>query len=209
MHITPEKIKDNGFIPITKVKHADFNSFILNSRWQNFRWHFIFNLLLFLFFLLFAFFFFSAPNPIISRLLWAGLGIFVAFLIVPFHEFIHYSTYKCLGAKKATITPYIRKGYILTHADHFVVRKKEVKWIAIMPFILISVSLLLSLTIFNAEWQILVSTTLLMHTSICHADFRILDYFMNNKNEILMYDDIKKGLTYIYKKSHSNEFLND
>jgi hypothetical protein len=99
-----------------------------------------------------------------------------------------------------TITPYFRQCYVLTRAHHFVVGKEDLKWIALLPFVVISATGFILLLILDNPGQIAMSTTILFHATLCQSDFRILDYFRTSPSELLMCDDLNEGVTYIYSK---------
>ncbi len=195
------KLEDHGFILLEEVRHSEFNSFLLKHRWKYSKLHLSYNMLIFLFFMMTTIFFFMSRDSLIARLMFVAFGVLTAFLLVPLHEFIHLLTYKYLGATNVTIVPYIRYGYVLTLADQFIVGRQEMKWIALMPITIISGTGLAFLVVANDHWQIFVSAIILFHATLCLADFRILDYFLTNKSNIVMYNNIRDRVTYIYQRT--------
>lgn len=199
MQLTPENLRRQNFTLIEKVEHAQLDSFLDKHTWN-------FPLIKYSYFL--ALLILSVvtvrliwnshhhmPNPI----LFAGLGILIAFVLIPIHELIHYLMYKIFGADNVKIAPYLRLGYILTKADLFVVDKKSMLLIASAPFLIISTFGAILFCCLSGLWQIAISSAILFHASLCYADLRILDYFMDRNVEIYMYDDVKARASFFYK----------
>lgn len=204
MQPTPETLKEFEFIFHEKVKHTQFSTFLSKHRWKGSRLYVIYIGIVLFFVIMTTAFFILSSSPIIYRFIYAGLGVVLTFVLVPLHEYIHLLTYKYFGAKKVTITTHFRKWYVLTHADQFVVGKREMKWIALMPFMILSICGLAILWFVNDLFQLSISALLMFHTSLCHADFLVLDYFSRSEDKIVMYDDVKEGVTYIYKQSKNS-----
>lgn len=202
MQLTPETLTDHKFELDEVVIHSQFNAFLYKHAWKFSRLYFIYMLVVFVLLLMTITFFLISPESVLDRLLYMALGIVLSLLLIPLHECIHLITYKILGAKKVTLSSYIKRWYILTQADQFVVGRSEMQWLATTPFIIISLLGFLLLGFVNDLWQISISSMILFHATLCMADFRILDYFVSSTPEKVMYSDIKKDESYIYKRTH-------
>jgi len=202
MQLTPESLSNHGFVLHEKVKHTQFSTFLSKHRWQGSKLHLIYLSVCFLLVILNSLFIILSLSPAIYCFTYSGLGVVLAIFLIPLHEYIHLLTYKYFGAKKVAIKTFLKRRYVLTHADQFVVSKREIKWIALMPFIALSMSGLSILWFVDDLWQVFISAFLLFHVSLCHADFLILDYFLSSKDETAMFDDLKNDVTYIFKKSN-------
>jgi len=199
MRLTPEKLQQN-FTLHEKVDASNFNAFIKKQGWKSYKWRILFWSLILIFIVITASLILATNKPILQRLAFAALGILIASLLVPFHEFIHFLMYKLFGARDVSLSFYPRKGYALTRANRFVVNGREMKWIALAPFFIISSSGMLLLFFWDDVWKIAVSAMILFHATLCHADFLIVDYLLEDDAEILMYDDVEEGVTHIYRR---------
>jgi len=209
MQDTSKILKNQNYVLFEEVQHSEFNTFLSKHRWKYSRLQFLYYFSLLLFLAISIFYFYYSSSQIFNRLIHFTFGVLIAFALVPLHEFIHYLTYRILGAKNAIITLYFKMGYILTRADHFIVSKDNIKWIALMPFVILSTIGLISLLFLSEPWHISVSAAIIFHLTLCRADFRILDYFINSKYELVLFDDVSKNTTYIFRKSISDDILID
>ncbi len=204
-----EVLKSQGYVLFEEVQHAEFGTFLSSKKWQSFTILLLYYAILILFLAVTFFYIFHSSYTVFSSLIYFAAGVFLAFMLVPFHEYIHYTTYRFLGASNVVITPYLKKGYILTRANHFIVTRDNVKWITLTPFVIISTIGLSSLLFLSHPWNIIISAAIFFHTTLCRADFQILDFVISNKNELALYDDVSKSTTYIYRKTNSGEILID
>lgn len=128
-------------------------------------------------------------------------GIFIAFLLIPIHEYIHVLAYRAQGAEKTSYDVNWKKFYFMALADQFVASRKEFQIVALAPFVVISLALLVLLFLVNASWQFTVLGTFLTHTACCSGDFGLLSYFsFHNNQEVVTYDDSTTKTTYFFTK---------
>jgi len=200
MQLTPEKLQQQNFMLLEKVEHAEFNAFMRKHSWNSSIFKVAYFMIVLLFSVMTIGLIIQSKHPIIQRILFASLGVLIALILIPFHEYIHYLVYKHLGATNVKITSYWSQGYVLTKADQFVVSKKEIKWIASAPFLIISAIGIMSFFFLTDLWQISVCSMILFHATLCYNDFRILDYFLVRDSDIYMYDYVQEGVTYFYKR---------
>ena len=86
-------------------------------------------------------------------------------------------------------------------ADKFVANRKEFTIVALAPFIVISVTLLILFFIVSNIWTLTIAGILLSHTAMCSGDFGLLSYFECHKNkQVVTYDDVANKITYFYGK---------
>lgn len=152
-----------------------------------------------LFFALTLYYISNGHTAILNGLVYAGIGLVIAILLLPIHELIHFAVFKLMGAKEIRILPYFKKFYFLTIADQFIIRKKNIFWIASMPFIVISSVCSGLLFVAPDIWQIIICACLLYHTSFCLHDFQIIGYFYSQNNDIIIKADIEKRHTEFFK----------
>ena len=130
-----------------------------------------------------------------------GLGMLAFFLIVlPLHEVIHAAFFKLLGAPKVGFG-YSKKGLMVyAYAQRFVMQLRENALVAAMPFVLITL-LLVILLIFVPQLQFLWLLILVFHTLGCMGDFILIKHaWKNRRKNMLTYDDLEEKRTYFFEK---------
>ncbi|MDI9864687.1 DUF3267 domain-containing protein [Flectobacillus sp. DC10W] len=138
---------------------------------------------------------------------WHGLsslfgGVLLFFiLLLPLHELIHGAVFKIFGAPKIGFGWNWKGMMAYAYAQKFAINLKELIWLAIMPFAIITPLLIVSVFLFP-HWQFTTILLLALHTMGCIGDFMLIKYALRNKHrEIYTYDDIEgKGETYFYEK---------
>ena len=86
-------------------------------------------------------------------------------------------------------------------ADKFVANRKEFQIVALLPFIVISTTLLILLCFAGQVWSFTILGVLLTHTAFCSGDFGLLSYFDYHKDkDVVTYDDIENRISYFYGK---------
>lgn len=200
MRLSTQSLQNQNFKLLEKVEHTKFNDFLHNETWKSSLLQFLYYLFILFLGLLTLWSIWLSNQSILQIILFIAAGVVFGLFIVPLHEYIHYKMYKYLGASNVKIKTYLREGYVLTKADKFVVSKKEIKWIAPAPFIVISAVGAILMLIVSDLWLISVCTMFFFHATLCYSDFRILDYFLSRNEAIFMYDNIQEEATYIYQR---------
>jgi hypothetical protein len=132
---------------------------------------------------------------------WFCYGMAIAFLLVPIHEFIHVLAYRYQGAQHTSYDVNLRKFYFLAVADKFVANRKEFQFVALAPFVVITIVGLFIYFWSDPFWKMAMSGMLLTHTAFCSGDFGLLSYFRFHKGkEIVTYDDRANKLSFFYGK---------
>jgi hypothetical protein len=127
-----------------------------------------------------------------------GMGIIVGYLLIIPHEHIHALAYRYLGAKDVRIHYNLRQLTALCVADRDVVSGKDLVMVAVAPFVVISLLLLLALVFVpNA---LVVLGALAFHTAACSGDAAIVNFvWLRRSEEILTYDDDREKRTYFFR----------
>ena len=87
-------------------------------------------------------------------------------------------------------------------ADKFVTNKREFIIVALAPFLVISLALLITSSLTGEVWEVTLFTTLMIHTIACAGDFALLSYFeFNRKKEVVTYDEKENKVSFFYVKS--------
>lgn len=124
-----------------------------------------------------------------------------ALLLIPIHEVIHGIAYKWLGAPKVSYGVVWKKLVFYAQADRFVVGYKQFIIVALAPFVVIGVALLIAMLFANVQWSIFLLTLLSIHNGLCAGDFALMSYFFENRDkEMVTYDDEAEGKTYFYQR---------
>jgi hypothetical protein len=191
---------------ILEIQHEDILSFIAGQlRPNNFAMQFFygFNLALFVFFLLtISRDFRVAPFSFFCALLvfMAGIPLFLI-LLVPLHEMLHALAFFLLGARKVRIIPRWEKLMVYAVADKFVLNFREFVFLALTPFVLINVGLIILLFVMPGVWKYAVWSALFFHATGCIGDFALLGFLSrNNPSETVNYDDFSEQKTFFFEK---------
>jgi hypothetical protein len=143
---------------------------------------------------------FWEPETPMAKLLQLSGGIFATFLLLlPLHELIHALSYRWYGAPNVKVIYNWRRLTACAFADNFVICGRELFWIAIMPFLVISAALLL-LMVASEGADVFLATLLLLHTLACSGDFALLNYrWLHRGAELWTYDNSALQRTYFYR----------
>lgn len=206
MNIEPEDLGTNGYVQLDRLAHKELVPFIrtyIKKRTTFSVLYYVANI--FCFGLVGYFFTHEASSPhyqIGERFTHFSYGLALAFVLIPFHEYIHILAYKSQGAKKTSYDANIRKFYFMALADKFIANKKEFQVVALAPFVLISACLVILLFLVDGNWDLTIAGIMLTHTAMCSGDFGLLSYFEFHKDkDVVTFDDIKSGVSYFYAKS--------
>lgn len=208
MKIRPEELAENSYILVDKLDHQELIPFIrLYMRKRN-KFSIFYYLINFVLFAFAGYYFVSGWNEpeysFANRFLYFSYGLALSFLLMPLHEYIHGLAYKSQGAKITSYDANFRKLYFMALADKFVANRKEFLVVALAPFVVITIILIVMIFISNPDWKITFIACLLAHTSMCSGDFGLLSYFEFHKNkEMVTYDDVGNKTSYFYGRDAS------
>lgn len=142
---------------------------------------------------------------------WSGyviqlfLGVLAgSILVIPFHELFHGLAYKMLGAKNIKFGANLQQFFFFVSADRFLVNRKELYFLALLPFGALNLSLLFLAIFVLPQYFILFGFLLLSHNLMCIGDFAITNYVMNQKEEVFTYDEPEHKKSYFYKAGNSS-----
>jgi hypothetical protein len=142
--------------------------------------------------------YFPIRNILFHSLL--GLVIF-PILCIPVHEFLHIIPYYLSGAKNIRIGMDLKQYLFYVTAHRYVISPLQFRIVAIAPFIVISLTLLLLVFLVPGLWKWSLSLFLFVHTTMCAGDFALLNfYFLNRDKKIYTWDDVDKKEAYFYEK---------
>ena len=206
MKLKPEELEENGYILLDEMNHMDIVPFVrkfLHKRTWFSSFYYICAIVSFSLFIFFCIkIYHSGSYGIIQILIQILLGVLLTLALIPFHEWIHALAYKSQGAKQTSFDANLKRFYFLAIADKFVTNKREFIIVALAPFLVISLALLITSFITGEGWKVTLFTTLMIHTIACAGDFALLSYFeFNRKKEVVTYDDKENKVSFFYVKS--------
>lgn len=119
-------------------------------------------------------------------------------LLILFHELLHALAYKLVGAKRVYFGAPQSKSGFYAGSDQEAFNGIQFRFIALSPFITISMTGLIALLILP-QYFIFVLTVLLIHTLFCGGDFATLNFMhKHDLSKIHTYNSREKRVIYYY-----------
>jgi len=205
MEASQSWFEKNGFTLDAVLHHQDIIPFIKKYLFTSnfFTLSYLFLNLLFLIALLFSFYIQISSDTVklFDSFTWFGFGCALTFALVPIHEGLHGLAYKLCGAPSVSFAANWKKLYFMAIADKFVATRYPFYFIGSLPFLFISLVLIVLTLLSNDGRQIMLLSTLLIHTSMCAGDFGLMSYFAEKSNQqVATYDDHQNSVTYFFVK---------
>jgi hypothetical protein len=205
MDIHPQQLESSGYLLKERLEHAQLAPFIQREFKYRTRYvlaYFIANALTLLWLVLAAL---RSDIGIAKAFSYSSIGLAAAFFLIPLHEWIHMRAYRYVGARQTAMKANWKKMIFLAVADRFVADFREFRIIALAPFVVISLLLLLVFAVAPPAWQYGVAGAYLMHTAACSGDFGLLSYFERHQAEgLVTYDDVPADVSYFYIRQTEN-----
>ena len=122
-------------------------------------------------------------------------------LIIPVHEGLHIIPYFLSGARKIKIGMDLSQYMFYVTAHRHVATPGIFRLVAIIPFIVISLTTLLLVLYLPGLWKWSFSLFLFVHTTMCAGDFAMLNFYHINKSrKIYTWDDADLKEAYFYEE---------
>jgi hypothetical protein len=206
MNLQPEQLSEHGYELMEELNHQEIIPFVrtyIKKRTPSAVLYMLGNILggaaLAVCYIMYCI---EGPISLDTALTQTSMGIGIAFLLIPLHEYIHALAYKSQGALFTSYDANLKKLYFMAMADHFVANQKEFRVVALAPVASISALLLLLIPFAKPEWIFTIVGTLITHMAFCSGDFALLSYFeFHSDKDIVTYDDKAKGMSYFLGKS--------
>jgi hypothetical protein len=129
-----------------------------------------------------------------------GLVIF-PILCIPVHESLHIIPYYFTGARKIRIGMDLKQYMFYVTAHRHVANPVQFKIVALIPFIVISLTTFVLVLYLPGLWKWSLSLFLFAHTTMCAGDFAMLNFYWLNKNKkIYTWDDADYKMAYFYEE---------
>lgn len=134
-----------------------------------------------------------------------SLGLFVGYLVLlPIHENIHALTYRSFGARSVQVFYRWKNMTAYCVADRFVVNRRQMYWLCLNPFLVITPVLIVAALLTTGWWSLLFAGALVLHTSACGGDFAIVNWLATTPYaDVYTYDDVAAEQTYFFAPIHS------
>lgn len=127
-----------------------------------------------------------------------GLGALAFVVLIPIHEAIHGAVYWLAGARDIRYAVSLKQVYVYAAAHHFVADAREFTWVALSPFLFISLALLAGAAL-SEPLRLFWLSALLMHTSGASGDFAMLNYlWLHRAQTLYTYDDLDTQKSYFF-----------
>lgn len=140
--------------------------------------------------------------PLKSTLLHSALG-FIAFplLSIPLHEILHVIPFVLTGAKRIRVGADLKQYMFYVTAHRHVTSSGRFIFVALTPFVLLSVCLLFLIFILPGLWKWSLSLFLFVHTTMCAGDFALLNFlWIHRKKKLYTWDDADTKMAYFYEE---------
>jgi hypothetical protein len=140
--------------------------------------------------------------PLLNIILHTILGLIVfPLLIIPIHESMHILPYYLSGAKKIRTGMDLQQFIFYVTAHRYVAGPRQFCIVALLPFLIISITMLFLILYLPGLWKWSSSLFLLAHSTMCAGDMAMLNFYWLNKNrKIYTWDDADRKIAYFYEK---------
>ena len=130
-----------------------------------------------------------------------GAFLCMFLVLLPVHEGIHALAFKQIGSAKIGFGWSKKSMIVYAYAQKFVMTLRENAYVAVMPFVVITIALVLGWVI-APQWFVFWGFSLFLHTTACIGDFILIRYYYKNKPQTLYtYDDIEgEKMSYFFRE---------
>jgi hypothetical protein len=123
-------------------------------------------------------------------------------IIIPAHELIHALGYLLLGARKIRFGAAIKHFAFYAVADDFVANRRGFIFLAISPFIVVSLLMLSGFLFVQGYASYTYISAMFFHATMCAGDFALISYFEYHRDkDVYTFDDVKNKTSYFYYKT--------
>jgi hypothetical protein len=205
MALSAEDLEDQAkYRQILKIPYSELVEFVLDYIWRRTR------LMVFFWSVCILFLgiaitvriniseYFQFKNILFHSIL--GFAIFPV-LCIPVHEFLHIIPFLLSGAKRIRIGIDLKQYIFYVTAHKHVTSPKQFSFIALVPFIVFSVVLLILIYFLPGLWKWSLSVLLFVHTTMCAGDFAMMNFFhINRHRKIYTCDDTDRKESCFYEE---------
>jgi hypothetical protein len=123
-------------------------------------------------------------------------------VLIPLHELLHAAAFLILGKRKIGFGAQWKKFLFYAEAHRQVLNGKEITFVALLPFLVISATGLVLFGSFHGQAiRFFMLGTTLLHTLFCAGDVAIISFFVRNlPNKFFTFDDRYLKKTFYFKQ---------
>lgn len=128
---------------------------------------------------------------------------FVVFpiLFIPVHELLHVIPFYFVGARKIRIAMDLKQYMFYVTAHRHVVTPGQFRIVALIPFAVTSLVLLILILFLPGLWKWSLSLLLFVHATMCAGDFAMLNFYsLHRGKKIYSWDDADEKIAYFYQE---------
>jgi len=122
-----------------------------------------------------------------------------SFLVIPPHELLHGLAYRILGARKIRFGVDFQQFIFYVTADRFPISKRELAFLALTPFLVINLLLILFTALWAPQITLVSASLLFSHNLMCIGDVAMISYAYSQGEEVYTYDDIEQKKSYFFE----------
>lgn len=129
-----------------------------------------------------------------------GLVVF-PLLCIPVHELLHIIPYYLTGARNIRITMDLKQYMFYVTAHRQVTRTGQFRFVALVPFVIMSLVLLYLVLNLPGLWKWSLSLLLFAHSTMCAGDFALMNFYaLHRGKKIYTWDDVDEKISYFYEE---------
>ena len=122
-------------------------------------------------------------------------------IVIPLHEFLHIIPFFLAGARKIRVGIDLRQYLFYVTAHRQVAGQGLFRIVAIMPFAVITIGVVILAFILPGLWKWSLSALLFVHSTMCAGDFALLNFYhVNRGKKIFTWDDADLKEAYFYQE---------
>ncbi len=146
---------------------------------------------------------FPSGGPGILSGLATGL-LLLPLALVPVHEGLHLIPFVLAGARDIRFGADLKQGIIYVTAHRFVAGRNLFSLVALAPFILITITLIVCILFSPAWWKWVLSMTLFVHSTMCAGDSALMGFMGSfGKRRVFTWDDADLKVAYFYASAET------
>lgn len=128
-------------------------------------------------------------------------AILLPILLIPVHEGIHVATLWLLGGRNIRVGADLKNFLIYVISHRQVIGPRSFLTIALSPFLIISIAMILLIYTLTPLWQWAIALGLVVHTTMCAGDMAMAAfYYSHRKKKIYTMDDADAKVACFYEK---------
>jgi hypothetical protein len=122
-------------------------------------------------------------------------------LCIPVHELLHIIPYYLTGARNIKVSVDLKQYMFYVTAHRQVATARQFRFVALVPFIIISLVMLFLILNLPGLWKWSLSLFLFAHTTMCAGDFAMLNFYsLHRGKKLYTWDDFYEKTAYFYEE---------